>query len=99
MRIAIPHRAAAPQMRSKSARSRSGPVSVSVLMQKTNPRKEISELTVCVLEEEGPAAWKCLRALEVRRLEVWLRGDLNHRPLGYEFNTGLVAVRPASILQ
>jgi hypothetical protein len=31
---------------------------------------------------------------------VWLRGvDLNYRPLGYEFNTGFVSVRPGSILQ
>jgi len=62
MRIAIPHRAAAPQMRSKSARSRSGPVSVSVLMQITNPRKEISELTVCVLEEEGAGSLEMLKS-------------------------------------
>jgi hypothetical protein len=33
-------------------------------------------------------------------MELWLRGvDLNHRPLGYEFNTGLAVIRTASILQ
>ena len=38
--------------------------------------------------------------IKVKELEVWLRGvDLNHRPLGYEFNTGFVVFRVPCILQ